>query len=214
MAVITISRQYGSGGDEIARRVCDMLGYQYFDKTLMAKVAAELGLSEEEVVDYSETEYKRRGFFQHLFGSRVVTEVSTWASDARGVKSLRVETLDEARCINLVRDTVLAAYERGNVVIVGRGGQAILREKHGVLHVRIDAPLGARVLAVQRQQALALEAANTLTVNRDQAAAAYLRNFYAIDWDDPALYHLIINTGKWAVESVAHLLISALGHLK
>ena len=214
MAVITISRQYGSGGDEIARRVCDMLGYQYFDKSLMARVATEVGLSEKEIVDYSETEYKRRGFFQRLFGSRVVTEVSSWTSDTRGIKSVQVETLDEARCINLVKDTVLAAYAQGNVVIVGRGGQAILREKHGVLHVRIDAPLGARVLTVQRQQALSLDAANTLTVNRDQTAAAYLRNFYDIDWDDPLLYHLILNTGKWSVEAAAHIIISGLSHLK
>ena len=59
MAVITISRQAGSSGnEEIATRVAELLGYRYFDKRLMAKVAAEVGLSENEVVDFSEENYK------------------------------------------------------------------------------------------------------------------------------------------------------------
>jgi cytidylate kinase len=56
MAVITISRQYGSPGNEIAVRVCEILGYHYFDKRLMAQVASEVGLSEQEIVDFSEEE--------------------------------------------------------------------------------------------------------------------------------------------------------------
>lgn len=214
MAVITISRQFGSGGDEIAQRVAEILDYQYFDKRLMAKVAAEVGFSEKEIVDYSEAEYRRRGFFQRLLGKRVVTEVSTWTSDTKGVKSLQVEALDEARCINLVKDTVLAAYDQGDVVIVGRGGQAILREKPGVLHVRIEAPLGARVLWVQRKQEIPLDEANQITLRRDQAAAAYLQTFYGIDWGDSLLYHLVINTGKWDIEAAAQIVVAALGRLR
>ena len=55
MAVITISRQYGSGGDEIASRVCELLGYRYFDKRMMAQVASEAGLSSKEVIDSRRT---------------------------------------------------------------------------------------------------------------------------------------------------------------
>ena len=54
MAVITISREVGSGGDQIARRLCELLGYRHFDKTLMAQVAKEQGVSDTEVVDFSE----------------------------------------------------------------------------------------------------------------------------------------------------------------
>ena len=54
MAVITISRQFGSGGRQVAARVCELLGYSYLDKLLMTQVAAEVGLSGKELADYSE----------------------------------------------------------------------------------------------------------------------------------------------------------------
>ena len=68
MAVITISRQYGSGGDEIATRLWNVLGYRYFDKRLMAQVATEAGLSPTEVVDSSEDNYEARSLLERLFG--------------------------------------------------------------------------------------------------------------------------------------------------
>ena len=58
MAVVTISRQFGSGGDEIADRVCKLLGYHYFDKALMRRIATEASLSPTEIVDFSEDNYK------------------------------------------------------------------------------------------------------------------------------------------------------------
>ena len=67
MAVITISRQYGSGGDEIAAQVCERLGYHFFDKNLMAQVANDVGLSVQEVVDFPEDDHKVRGFLDRLF---------------------------------------------------------------------------------------------------------------------------------------------------
>ena len=69
MTVITISRQYGSGGDEVALRVCEMLEYRYFDKMLMRQVASEVGFSAGEIVDFSEDNYKVRSFLDRLFGS-------------------------------------------------------------------------------------------------------------------------------------------------
>ena len=70
MAVITISRQVGSGGTEIAAQVCTRLGYRYLDKWLLSKTAAEVGLSEHEVVDFSEDQYQARTFLEALLGPR------------------------------------------------------------------------------------------------------------------------------------------------
>ena len=67
MAVITISRQYGSGGDEIVDRVCKMLDYRCFDKQFLIRAASEAGLSELEIVDYSEESYKVENFLNRLF---------------------------------------------------------------------------------------------------------------------------------------------------
>ena len=124
MAVITISRQYGSGGLQIAEKVCDVLGYSLFDKNLMVAVAQEVGgLARNEVVDFSEDTYKMRTFLERLFGSRRI-KVETWSENQGGTKSLEIASLDQMEGVAVVRNTIVAAYERGNVVIVGRGGQA------------------------------------------------------------------------------------------
>jgi CMP/dCMP kinase len=212
MPVITISREYGSGGTQIAERLCQILGYSYFDKNLMLQVAAEMGVSEANVVDFSEDTYRMRNFIERLFGRRRLRAEAT-STDA-GEASLRAETLSEADGITLVRDTILAAYDRGNVVIVGRGGQAILQEKPGVLHVRIIAPLGGRALRVKEERDLSLSEATEMAQAKDMAAAAYLERFFDIDWNNPMLYHLILNIGKWEIEGAADVIIGALTNLK
>jgi cytidylate kinase len=214
MAVITISRQYGSGGDEIAARVCDILGYTYFDKNLMVKVATEVGaFKEKQIVDFSEDTYTMRNFTERLFGARRV-KFETQIEDASGAKSIQVQSLDEGEGVALMRSTLMAAYEYGNVVIVGRGGQAILREQPGVLHVRIEAPLGARVLRVKEREKITIGEATELTKNKDLAAETYLSKFFDINWSDPLLYHLTFNTGKWDSDAVAEIIVNALTHLK
>ncbi|MDF1515519.1 MAG: cytidylate kinase-like family protein [Anaerolineae bacterium] len=211
MPVITISRHFGSGGKEVARKICERLGYSYFDKNLMIRVAAEVGISEKEVVDLSVDTYKMRGFLERLFGRR--RSGAFGGVGTLGVDDLRVESLDEAASINLVKDTIIAAHERDNVVIVGRGGQAVLRDKPGVLHVRITAPRGARAMRVKERDNLTLSQATELVYTRDKAAADYLQHFFSIDWENPLLYHFIINTGWWELEDASELIINALAHL-
>jgi cytidylate kinase len=222
MAVITFSRQYGSGGDEIAERVREMLGYRLFDKRLMAQVASEIGLSEAEIVDFSEQDYKARGFLERLFtrrSGRVVAEATTWKVDTTGARAAEVAQLDEERCIGMVKATVVAAYKQGNVVIVGRGGQAILQDKRDVLHVRIEAPLEKRIQHVHYHEMAGLapefqrKRAEEVVAERDRAAEDYLKRFYDIDWSDSSLYHVIINTSKCSTEAAAHLVVSAVSHL-
>jgi len=70
MAVITIPRQYGSGGNVIATRFCEMLGYRYFDKSLMAQMSAEVGLSRDEMVDFSEEKHQVGGRLDGLLHRR------------------------------------------------------------------------------------------------------------------------------------------------
>ena len=152
MAVITFSRQFGSGGDAIAARVAELLNYAIFDKTMMAKMAAEVGLSAQEVVDFSETDYRSQGLLDRLLGrTKNVGEIRTWTEDIQGVRRPEKARISEDRAIALVRGVIAAAYKRGDVVIVGRGGQAILKDYSGVLHVRVEAPLAHRMEAVMER---------------------------------------------------------------
>ena len=121
MAVITISRQYGTGADDIAAKVCELVGYRYFDKGVVSRMAIEFGLTPENVIDFSEERYQMRGFLDRLRGPRVVAQVRTWREDLSGRRTAVVEEMDEEQAILVVRRTVGAAYEQDNIVIVGRG---------------------------------------------------------------------------------------------
>jgi CMP/dCMP kinase len=208
MAVVTISRQYGCGGIDVAKRVCEILDYSFFDKGLMAEVAGQVGLSERDVVDLSEDNYNVKGFWERLFGRgpRTVYEYETGRADTSDVAVLTAEKLDESQCILFVRSTIRAAYQRGNVVILGRGAQAILRDMPGVLHVRLTAPEGARVRRVEARENLTFSQAYQLMIDRDQATAQYLNEFFSLQGDDPLHYHVVLNTGRMSTEMAAQVI--------
>ena len=199
MTIITISRQVGSGSEEIASQVAKLLGYRQFDKRLMIQTAVEMGLSESEVVDFSEENYKAASFLDRLLGrrSQTVTKVSTRKRDSTGAEALSMEQLDEAFCLDLIRTTIRAAYEQNNMVILGRGGQAILQDMPDVFHVRVVAPLEIRLERIQREKkGFAAAGAREWILEQDRKTTEYLKRFFGIRWDDPMLYHMVINTGK------------------
>ena len=214
MAVVSVSSQFGSGGGEIAARVCDMLGYRYFDKGVMARMASEFGWSSSVVVDFSEEMYKVRGFLDRLRGPRVVALNRTWRQDTSGRRVPEVDEVDEEQAIRMVRSTVEAAYKDGNVVILGRGGQTILKDKPDVLHVLLEAPIEDRVRRIRDREGVGQRDAQRLITDRDRAAEDYMKRFYGgVDWTDLTHYHLIINTSRWDTEAAAHLIVNAVSYL-
>ena len=211
MAVITVSRQYGSGGDEIAARVCELLGYGYFDKKLIARVASDVGLAEGEAVDLTEDDYKVGSFLARLLNRSggTTTQVRSWREDTAGTRVAEVRPLDEDQAVALVKQAIEAAGRQGDILIVGRGGQVVLKDKPGVLHVRVEAPVAARVRrVVEHDRVTSSQAAETVAM-RDKAAASYLKRFHDVDWADTSLYHLVINTEKVDVETAANIIVCA-----
>jgi len=216
MAVVTISRQFGSAGIQIASLVCEMLGYRYLDKVLMTQVATGAGLLGKELVDFSEERSAVRDFLDRLLrpGPHSIAWAETRSRDAAGRETLSVEQLDEARCAKLVRSAVHAAYQQGDVVIVGRGGQITLQEMTGVFHVRIVAPMGTRILRIQAQEKVDAEEARRLAIQHDQATTRYLKQLFGVRGDEPELYHMVINTGKWSPEAAARIICNPVEQLQ
>jgi len=219
MAVITISRQFGSGGDEIADRVCQSLGYRHFDKRLIARAAAEAGFSEQQDLDFSEENYQVKNFMERLFSrSRPVAHVRLWKESTTGVRVAEEMQLTEEHALALVQKAVEVAYQNGNVVIVGRGGQILLKKYPDVLHVRIEAPMEDRIqreklqLKLEKQMPLdtieTRRVAQDLIEQRDAASADYLKHFYGIDWSDPLHYHLVINSSKLSPDLAAQVIVN------
>ncbi len=214
MTVITMSRQVGAGGLELARKLCEDLGLAAFDKHMMLRVASEVGIPPEQIVDYSEAEYERRGFLDELFRrSRSVAEFSMWIGSPAIGYERRPRILDEYDAVRMVRATIQAAYEQDDMLVIGRGGQAILEYKPDVLHVRVVAPFEERQARLERDQSMTPAQARRYLQEADASTAEYLRMFHHIDVDDPTLYHLVLNTGRLGIEGAAILIKATLALL-
>ena len=142
-----------------------------------------------------------------------MAQVETWKRDASGALTEEVEELDEAKSLTMVTKTVQAIHKHGDVVIVGRGGQVILKDQPDVLHVRIEAPLTERYKRIHAQTTFSLAGAKDLAIKRDQAAADYLKRYYAVNWADSGLYDLVINTDKIGIEGAAQLITNAVSYM-
>jgi cytidylate kinase len=209
MAVITISRQFGSGGDEIADQLCQVLGYGRFNKRHIIQAAAAAGLSEQEIIDFSEENYKTKNFMDRLLRrGRIVAEARVWKEDARGTQSFETTPISEEHALTMVKSAILSAHRAGDMVIIGRGGQIILKDQPDVIHVRIEAPLEDRIQRAKIEQKLDRRPAQDLIGARDTASADYIRQFYGVDWSDPLLYHLVINTGKVEIEHATQIIVA------
>jgi cytidylate kinase len=216
MAVITISREVGSGGEEIARRICDTLKYRYFDKQLMIDAAAGVGLAKDHVVDYSEDRYQVQNVLARLFrsGPRPIKTIPVEQTDEAGNVTMTAETINEAQYVGLIKNAILAAYEAGDMVIMGRGGQALLQDKANVLHVRVIAPARTRIARLQQDGTISADEAQQKIIRKDRATSEYLARFFGIRWDDPSLYHLVVNTGKLGIEGAVQVIVDAVVQLR
>jgi len=122
---------------------------------------------------------------------------------------LRTEILDEEKCLSFMQTTLYKLRDKGSTVLVGRGGQALFREECDALHIRIVAPMEKRIESLMMKRQMTREEAEKFIQDRDRAAAQYIRRFYGVDWDDPFLYHLVLNTGLWEMEDAARIITHA-----
>ena len=202
--VITISRQIGSGGDQVAQKVSKILGYSYFDKNLLVSEAKSIGVPEHEIVDFSEHDYQVKSVVDKILLRKRPVAISLASKD----NAIVSRALDEEDCLSVIRAVVNSLASKGKTVIVGRGGQAILKNKANVLHVRIVAPTAVRVKNIMKNRGLTKEDALRLIEDTDKAEAEYLQRFYNIDWKDPAIYDMVLNMSKINASSAAKLIVS------
>jgi len=205
-AVITISRQVGSLGDELAEKIAKELGYRYFDKFLMTEIAVSSGLTEAEVIDFNEDNYKVRSFFEQLFGRKSpVGTITVRDRDEKGKVFLTTKVFDEESSLTFVQAVIKKLVDWDNVVIVGRGGQVLLRGFPHVLHIRVIAPLEFRIENIMKQKGLTREDALKYISEKDKAAQEYLYRFYNVDWNDPELYHMVLNMGMLKMDQAVKI---------
>jgi cytidylate kinase len=192
MRAITISREYGSGGGEIAARLAKRLQWRLVDHEVVVRVAQKLHVSEEEAEDHDERVENLAA--RILKSLRVVHPTMPVA--------IEVPLTMDSRAFHEARSQIIeGAVASGHVVIVGRGAQAHLAHRRDVLHVRIVAPLEARIAYVMSREGLGRARAQARILRKDQERARYLETFYHRSPGDPHLYDLVLNTGILDLES-------------
>ncbi len=197
MRAITISREYGSGGGEIAVRLAKRLQWRLIDHEVVVRVAQKLHVSEEEAEDHDE---RVEGLASRILKSlrlihptMPVTIEMPLSMDSRAFHEARSQIIE-------------GAVAAGHVVIVGRGAQAHLAQRRDVLHVRIVAPLEARIAYVVSREGLDRATAQARILRKDHERARYLETFYHRSSSDPHLYDLVLNTGILDLESAVDVI--------
>lgn len=204
-SVITISRQIGSRGDEVALNVCKILGFTYFNKEVLYRAAKSIGVREGHITDFSEDSYKIASIVDRILGRKRLVATTHMLKDNSPIQ----KTLDEEICLEVIRTVINNLAGRGKMVIVGRGGQGILKNKINVLHVRIVAPIEFRVEQVMKEEGVSQEEALKIIQEKDKATSEYLQRFYNINWDDPTNYNIIINTEKMDLDTASRVIVAA-----
>ncbi len=217
MAVITISREYGSEGGDIGRNVAKILDYSYVDKELITEVAKRARVPEIEVEKLDERgEDPVIHFLEKLFEygkKKTASEPPIYCQDD-GPLNINPEgkirgEWDRETQLKLFQSVIRAMWERDNTVIIGRLACFILAEKPHTLHVRIISPLEKRCQYVIEHEHLSHEDATRLIFETDDNRARYAKQYYDVDWDDPTLYDMVLNTAKLANDSAAKLIVKA-----
>jgi len=183
MTVITISREFGSGGDVLAEKVAHALGYHLVDKAFVSAVLRQYGVAEFDV-EYE----KQAGFWE-------------------GFNITKTERRDVM--VRVLNQVVRAVAHHGNVVILGRSGYAILAGLADVLHVRLQAPLDDRIEMVGARNHLSLDEAAALVKEKDAIRKSFIESFYRATWDAAHAFDIAINTAYVPVDMAVDWVLQA-----
>ena len=180
--MLTISRQYGSDGDEITRLLAAELGWRMLDNSRVEQLLVEKGFPQAVVETFNE----RRPDLWHRLSS----------GKERYLHYLKLASYEFAR--------------QGECIILGRGGQLMFAEVPGVLKIRIAAPLEDRVRKLGEEAAKDLRKALLLAQHSDNERSGFHRFLFHADWDSPYLYDLVINTHQLSPRGAADLILRTL----
>jgi cytidylate kinase len=220
MSVITVSRQLASHGCEIAAKVANMLGFRLIDREIIYRAAEDAGVPK---LALEEIGYEgRRNLAERILRAvntmpAVPSTAEAWKREAArpvsqpyggifspAVPSFSVTLKDYVDMVGIViRDLA----REGNVVIAGRGSQVLLRDAPLALHVQVVASFDHRVATLaQREGIEEREAVDRLKAS-DRARRDYLRQYHQVNWLDPTLYDLVINTHRIPAYEAAAMIV-------
>ena len=186
---ITLSRQLGSAGGELAGRLADELGWQVFDRQILQTIA--------------ENTHTREAVVSHL-DERAIGPLIDYIS-----RLLDPEMPGQAGFLQEMLRVIWGLARQGNAIIVGRGANWFLDPRFG-LRVRLVAPFEIRTERIVARETLSRKNAEARIRENDERQSGYVRKVFGRDIDDPLGYDLMLNSGFMDADSTARAVVAAL----
>lgn len=198
MAVITISRQYGTGGMELTQQLSHDLGYHYYAKEIATTIAQRLGVNDQVIQEYE-------NFLAHT---------SNWMFSAYAGHFTfyrKQQHIATEEYLQVVKEIIRKIADEDNVIILGSGGQCILRNHPITFHFRIIANLNIRIRHIRAHYRNPEEIPpNKMLEYRinymDRLRQKFIHTHFKMDIDDPQLYHAIFNLSQLGIEKIRELI--------
>ena len=196
--IITIGREFCSGGADIGKAVARHLGIPYYDKRILDETAEALEVNSEIVAKYDE---KTNSIWESIPGYQY--GYSWYSGDPTLMQPLNLQVAD-------AQFQAIRRYaEAGPCVIIGRCADYVLRERDDVLNIFIRASLDLRVARAKRLFEIGVADAKKLVKRTDKIRANYYTAHTEWEWGRPGHYELIIDSGRTGVAAAAQLIVAA-----
>ena len=191
-AIITIGRQFGSGGRSIAAEIGARLGIPVYDNALLAEAAAESG--------YSPDTFKKRDEKRHLFSlSRLFSSLESNAANY----------MSDNELFQIQSEAIRKIASKGSCIIVGRCADYVLRDFDNVFKVFITCPYEHRLKRVMDRMGVDRDTAEVITLKKEKNRSKYYNYYTFGKWGDAAQYDLCIDSSLLGIEGTAGLIIEA-----
>ena len=199
MAVITISRQYGAGGKTLGQMIANQLDYGFADSEIVAKVAEMANVS----THWVETVENEAGGKLSRFITRMVSKplVDRILKGERGY-------IDEEIYLDYLVLIIAQIADEGDVVVLGRGSQYILNDHPDAFHILMIDAFENRVHFMKAHYELSEREAAKVVRSEDKRRRALYQKLGKTNYDDPFLYHLVLNMGRLSLEEAAKMVCS------
>ena len=207
MALVTVSRQFASGGGEVAHEVAQRLGVAFVDREILDEVARRLGVPDEVVLEKDE-----RG---ETLVARLARSLRLSYPDLAMPPEMTTtlftdyNNFEDLPYAEVIAQVIREAARSGNAVIVGRGAAFILRDEPCTLHVHTYAPFAHRVHAIMESEGLDRAAAERLVQGTDRERGRYIKHLYKTDWESLRHYHLMVDCGRLGHAVAVELIVQA-----
>jgi len=198
--VLTVSREFGSGGGRIAKIVAEKLGWKLFDRELIEEIACAAKVDPRIVTEFDERPETWMG--------RLNRHALRSAAMAAGISHEEEHCFDPDEMARMTHEIVEQAYVKGDCVIVGRGAQCILQDRKDAFHVFVYAPFRERVCRLRSRLGSGINFEERI-YSVDGARADYLQQIFGKTWNDPHLYSLMISSSE-NEDATAEVILTAL----